>query len=93
MSNKDDWICRSCKWEGNVDEIIKHLTFAATLEEPDEWVWYCPDCNRSDNLEELYENATWCRTCEDEIVQNEGDQCMECITAHAEMLSDAAKGH
>ena len=93
MSDRDTWICRSCKWEGDVSDIIKHETFAATQEEPAEWEWYCPDCNRSDSLEELYENAAWCTTCEDVIVQDEGEQCMECITSHAEMLSDAARGH
>ena len=92
MKNRDTWICRSCKWEGDVSDIIKHRVFAATQEEPDEWLWYCPDCNKSDSLEELYENAAWCVVCEDEIVPDEGESCMECLTEKAERAIDAAKG-
>ena len=91
MNKKDTWICQACKWEGDVSDIIKHLVFAATLEEPNEWEWYCPDCNRSDSLEELYENAAWCRTCEDEIVKHEGSQCQECIEEYADYLRDKRK--
>ena len=93
MSDKDNWICKYCKWEGDVRDIIKHRVFAATQEEPDEWMWYCPDCNRSDSLEELYENAAWCVTCEDVIVSDDGEQCEECRTCQAEAQADEAKGH
>ena len=92
MSDKDTWICRACKWEGDVSDIIKERVFAATQLEPDEWMWYCPDCNRSDSLEELYENAAWCITCEDVIVSDEGERCTECITTEAEMMLDRSKG-
>ena len=90
---RDKWICRRCKWEGDVQEIRKEIVFHATQEEPDEWQWHCPDCNDTESLEELYENCAWCTTCENVVVQDEGEQCMECITSHAEMLSDAARGH
>ena len=93
MSSKDDWICRSCKWEGDVREIIKHRVFSATYDEPDEWMWYCPSCKRNDKLEELYENAAWCRTCEDVIVSDEGEQCTECATCESEFAYDKSRGH
>ena len=91
--DRDDWVCTSCKWEGPVIDIIKKQVYAATREEPDEWLWYCPDCNATDSLQEKYEYATWCCLCEDEIVQDPGDICFECQVSKAEMLADAAKGH
>ena len=93
MRDRDTWICRACKWEGDVRDIIKHQVFAATYCEPDEWMWYCPECNRSDSLEELYENAAWCTTCEDVIVKDEGNICTECMTCQAEEIADEANGH
>jgi len=93
MSNKNEWICQSCKWEGDVQDIIKHEVFRRTQEEPAEWMWYCPECTRSDSLEEVYENANWCISCEDVIVKDEGSQCTECIACQAEERADRANGH
>lgn len=93
MSDKNNWICRACKWEGHVDDIRKRLAYAQTEYDPEEWEWYCPDCNKTETLEEKYENAIWCRTCEDEIVQHEGDQCTECYTEECERYADASRGH
>lgn len=91
--DRDTWICKACDWEGQDTEIRKEEVFAATREEPSEWEWYCPDCNKSESLEEKFEGCAWCTTCENEIVQDEGEQCWECQVSNAEMLADRAKGH
>lgn len=83
-NKKDTWICTHCKWEGHLNDIIKHETFVATQEEPSEWIWYCPECKRSDSLNDLYENANWCIGCEEIMVKDDGTYCAECIVCEAE---------
>jgi hypothetical protein len=84
------WECTECMWYGPVSEIRKEELFAETRTDPAEWEWYCPGCNKT-TLQEF--SGELCDSCGREPVPDEGEQCQECMTCHAEDMADAARGH
>ena len=73
--------CERCKHIFTENEITPVLFFAATRDEPDEFVDHCPECH-SDKIIEM--PTIFCEGCGNEPVQDERERCTECRTCEAE---------
>jgi ribosomal protein L37AE/L43A len=84
------WRCNSCNCEFAEGDATPVLVFSdGNREEPDEYEDHCPDCH-STAIDEI--PIHYCYRCEDKIVKDDNELCMECITEDAERAVDAAKG-
>lgn len=90
MTDKpNDWyICQQCDHDFPLEDARVECVFAATQEEPAEYLAHCPQCGAT-HLNE--EQRCWCEGCDKERVKDFGDYCTECRECYLEDKADAKR--